>query len=348
MKSIARIPLALCAGVALAMAAPSAVCATASAQEVAAVSPAAASNQASDYASVILAKVNELRSSLGLAPVTRYVQLDAISQQWSEHMANTGQFAHRNLSGGGFPKGYRKLSENIAYRSGAPGEDVGAELFEQWRHSPGHYQNMVDPEVNSIGIGVAYQASNGQWYGTQNFAYYADPAGAGLTPTGSPSVPAPDKPSPAPSAAPKPDPKSTTEPTAAPKPEGTPGVTPAPQPSSEASAEPAPHASAAPSAKPSATPTPKAKAGAGGAKQVPVPVATPDRQVIALPTRGSTGGATASQTPEVVVAAPERSKSAPSADSLPMTGVSLGVAMVALGLTGAGVVAFTVRVRRRA
>ncbi len=55
-------------------------------------------------------------------------------------------------------------------RGGSGGGDIGARLFEQWRKSPGHYANMVAPDANALGIGLAYNSSTKSWYGTQNFA----------------------------------------------------------------------------------------------------------------------------------------------------------------------------------
>ena len=58
--------------------------------------------------------------------------------------------------------------------------DIGAQLFEQWRNSPGHYANMVSPDANALGIGLAYNSATKSWYATQNFAGYQNPTGSGL------------------------------------------------------------------------------------------------------------------------------------------------------------------------
>ncbi|WP_194948408.1 CAP domain-containing protein [Actinomyces trachealis] len=345
MKTTARIPLAFCAGLALAAAAPTMVCVPAVAQEAVAVSSAVASGQSAGYTSEILVKVNELRASLGLTPVTRYTQLDAVAQEWSEHMSSTRQFVHRDLGAGGFPAGYSRISENIAMRSGAPGEDVGAKIFNQWLTSTGHYENMTAPNVNSIGIGVTYNASTGTWYATQNFAAYADPAGAGLTPTDAATTPVPEKPTtpaPAPSqdGKPTPAPESTVKQSVAPTPAETPTTT-APKPSSAPSTEPTMRASVTPSASavPTTASTPKRATATTKA----------ERQVIALPTPGESGRASSPATPGVTVAAaPEHARSVSNTSALPMTGVSLGSALVSLGLAGVGVTSFAMRARRRA
>ena len=144
-----------------------------------AVLPADVNSKGAEYARTILNKVNELRTGLGLKPVTRIAELDAVAQDWSEQMASRNSMEHRPNFTDHYPQGWKGGSENVAWRS--DGGDVGALLFEQWLGSPPHYANMTDPNVDSLGIGIAYSPGNGSWYATQNFATYGDPLGAGLT-----------------------------------------------------------------------------------------------------------------------------------------------------------------------
>lgn len=141
--------------------------------------PAQVSQQGATYADTVLTKVNELRAGLGLQPVTRFQELDIVAQEWSEHQASTSTMGHRPDFTSAYPSGWTTGSENVAWRT--DGGDIGALIFDQWLNSPGHYQNMVNPDVNSIGIGFA-QTSDGRWYATQNFAAY-DPSNTPLTPT---------------------------------------------------------------------------------------------------------------------------------------------------------------------
>ena len=144
-----------------------------------AVLPADVNSKGAEYARTILNKVNELRTGLGLKPVTRIAELDAVAQDWSEQMASRNSMEHRPNFADHYPQGWKGGSENVAWRS--DGGDVGALLFEQWRNSSGHYTNMTDPNADSLGIGIAYNAGSGSWYATQNFATYGDPQAAGLT-----------------------------------------------------------------------------------------------------------------------------------------------------------------------
>ena len=133
-----------------------------------AVLPADVNSKGAEYARTILNKVNKLRTGLGLKPVTRIAELDAVAQDWSEQMASRNSMEHRPNFTDHYPQGWKGGSENVAWRS--DGGDVGALLFEQWRNSSGHYTNMTDPNADSLGIGIAY-----------NCATYGDPQPAGLT-----------------------------------------------------------------------------------------------------------------------------------------------------------------------
>ena len=57
--------------------------------------PAQATSEGAQYANTVLNKVNELRSSMGLQPVTRYQELDAVAQDWSEQQAAANNMSHR-------------------------------------------------------------------------------------------------------------------------------------------------------------------------------------------------------------------------------------------------------------
>ena len=64
-------------------------------------------------------------------------------------------------------------AENIAAGNGG-----AAPTFEQWRTSPGHNENMLDPGFTSIGIGRVYvENSYFGWYWTNNFSNWVDGTG---------------------------------------------------------------------------------------------------------------------------------------------------------------------------
>ena len=275
--------------------------------------PAQASADGAQYANTVLNKVNELRSSLGLQPVTRYQELDTVAQDWSEQQAAANNMSHRPDFTSAYPAGWTTGSENVAWRTA--GGDTGALIFDQWLNSPGHYKNMTDPNVNSIGIGFA-QTSDGRWYATQNFAAY-NVSNTTLTQTTSTTS------------------NTTTTTTNTTTTNDTPpSDTPAPQPTPETTSstpttETTPAAPVAPPAtettSPAAAPTPSAPATTATTKTVTA-TATPAKP---------------SSTP--AVAAP---KSTPTKSALATTGPSIAIAVVAAGLLGTG--SFLVMRRRQA
>ena len=273
--------------------------------------PAQVTSEGAQYADTVLNKVNELRSGLGLQPVTRYQELDAVAQDWSEQQAAANNMSHRPDFTSVYPQGWTTGSENVAWRT--TGGDTGALIFDQWLNSPGHYKNMVDPNVNSIGIGFA-QTSSGKWYATQNFAAY-NPSNTPLTPTTTSNTP--------PSTSNTPPTTDTTVPTPAPTPSETPSApTTETTPPTTQTAPPATATTA-----PGATPTPSA----------------PATTVTTKTTTTTATGTPAKPSSTPAVAAPGTTPTKP---ALATTGPSIAVAVVAAGLLGTG--AFLVMRRRQA
>ena len=270
--------------------------------------PAQVTSEGAQYADTVLNKVNELRSSLGLQPVTRYQELDAVAQDWSEQQAAANNMSHRPDFTSVYPKGWTTGSENVAWRTA--GGDTGALIFEQWLNSPGHYKNMTDPDVNSIGIGFA-QTSDGRWYATQNFAAY-NVSNSTLTPsttTTTNTTTTTTKSNTPPSTTDTP-PTDTTVPGPTPTPETTPST-----PSTETTAP-------APTAPPTSETT--------------TPASTPSAPATTVTTETvTTTGTPAKPSATPVVAAP---RTTPTKPALATTGPSIAVAVVAAGLLGTGAV----------
>ena len=268
--------------------------------------PAQLTSEGAQYANTVLNKVNELRSSMGLQPVTRYQELDAVAQDWSEQQAAANNMSHRPDFTSVYPKGWTTGSENVAWRTA--GGDTGALIFEQWLNSPGHYKNMTDPNVNSIGIGFA-QTSDGRWYATQNFAAY-NVSNSTLTPSTTTTT------------------NTTTTTTKSNTPPKTndnpPADTPATEPTPETtSSTPSTETTApAPVVPPTTESTPAA------------PTASAPATTVTTETVTTTGSpAKPSATP--VVAAP---RTTPTKPALATTGPSIAVAVAAAGLLGTGAV----------
>ena len=270
--------------------------------------PAQVTSEGAQYADTVLNKVNELRSSLNLQPVTRYQELDAVAQDWSEQQAAANNMSHRPDFTSAYPSGWTTGSENVAWRTA--GGDTGAQIFNQWLNSPGHYKNMTDPNVNSIGIGFA-QTSDGKWYATQNFAAY-NVSTSTLTPsttTTTNTTTTTTKSNTPPKTTDTP-PTDTTVPSPTPTPETTPST-----PSTETTAP-------APTAPPTSETT--------------TPASTPSAPATTVTTQTvTTTGTPAKPSATPVVAAP---RTTPTKPALATTGPSIAVAVAAAGLLGTGAV----------
>ena len=270
--------------------------------------PAQVTSEGAQYANTVLNKVNELRSSMDLQPVTRYQELDAVAQDWSEQQAAANNMSHRPDFTSAYPSGWTTGSENVAWRTA--GGDTGAQIFNQWLNSPGHYKNMTDPNVNSIGIGFA-QTSDGKWYATQNFAAY-NVSNSTLTPsttTTTNTTTTTTKSNTPPKTTDTP-PTDTTVPGPTPTPETTPST-----PSTETTAP-------APTAPPTSETT--------------TPASTPSAPATTVTTETvTTTGTPAKPSATPVVAAP---RTTPTKPALATTGPSIAVAVAAAGLLGTGAV----------
>ena len=269
--------------------------------------PAQVTSEGAQYADTVLNKVNELRSGLGLQPVTRYQELDAVAQDWSEQQAAANNMSHRPDFTSAYPSGWTTGSENVAWRTA--GGDTGALIFDQWLNSPGHYKNMTDPNVNSIGIGFA-QTSDGKWYATQNFAAY-NVSNSTLTPstTTTTNTTTTTKSNTPPKTNDNP-PTDTTVPSPTPTPETTPST-----PATETTAP-------APVVPPTTESTPAAPTASAPATTVTTETVT-------------TTGTPAKPSATPAVAAP---RTTPTKPALATTGPSIAVAVVAAGLLGTGAV----------
>ena len=331
MRTPARFPLALTAA-ALAAAAP---LAAASATPVpqgpvvvaaAVASPTPDSAEGEAYAATILGRVNELRASMGRAPLVRYVQLDAAAQAQSEQMAADGAVSHRPNFANSYPAGSSSSAEIVAVQAKADGADVAGQIVDQWMASEEDRAKMTAADANAVGIGIAYSPSTDSWYVTQSLAAYPDAAASGLTRTdGAPTAPQ------EPSASASPDPTTPA----------------APDPSTPEAAEEAPAAPEKPSAPPSAAqqPTAQATRQAAGATAA---AGTSDPGALPVDNAPADDSASAGSSPAPVAVAPPPDDSKRTSSSgwgpLPVTGVTLTGLVLAAGLLGAG---FTLRGFRR-
>jgi hypothetical protein len=116
----------------------------------------------------LLALANEARAARGAGPLHWDPALAAAARQHCLRMAAEGPIAHRyggelDLSerAGHAGAHFSLIEENVAI-----GPDAAA-IHEEWMHSPGHRTNLLNPEVDRLGVAVV--ASRGVLYAVADY-----------------------------------------------------------------------------------------------------------------------------------------------------------------------------------
>jgi uncharacterized protein YkwD len=122
-----------------------------------------------DATSVAVFNLTNLdRAGAGLPALAPNGQLTCLAQGWSQHMAATGSFGHRDLNAvigsPGYAGVYHTLGENILY---GPASMSAVAMNTAWMNSPDHRANILSGAYSSMGIGLAYVG--GTVYATENF-----------------------------------------------------------------------------------------------------------------------------------------------------------------------------------
>jgi uncharacterized protein YkwD len=117
----------------------------------------------------LLAAANEARANQGLPPVRLDPVLSEASAQHAREMANHADISHQfdgepELATRGANAGahFSLISENVGE---APSSVI---IHDLWMHSPGHRANLLDPNVDSIGIAIVTR--DNQLYAVEDFA----------------------------------------------------------------------------------------------------------------------------------------------------------------------------------
>jgi uncharacterized protein YkwD len=117
--------------------------------------------------------VNVMRKEKGLKPLVFASDLLAVARKHSEDMGDRNFFEHVNPDGKSpFDRikaagiGYDYAAENIQYSQGF--DDPASVAADGWRNSPGHYHNIITPELSESAIGSAVMP-DGRVYFTQVF-----------------------------------------------------------------------------------------------------------------------------------------------------------------------------------
>ncbi|MDY0305694.1 MAG: CAP domain-containing protein [Desulfovibrio aminophilus] len=110
----------------------------------------AAPSMAGGFEDELLARINAYRQEHGLAALHRDAVLDRLALSHSRGMERGGKLSHD-----GFDERFARADSNHCV------ENVGLRLpdpspgrqFEGWRDSPGHDENLLDPDIRRAGLG---------------------------------------------------------------------------------------------------------------------------------------------------------------------------------------------------
>lgn len=116
-------------------------------------------------------QLNQSRKEAGLPALNWDERLAEAAREHSQRMADTNELGH-------VLKGEQSVAERVAGKDvhfNRSGENVGYDtdfndLHRSWMDSPPHRENILNPNYNVVGIGVAH-TDDGLWYGTQDFAH---------------------------------------------------------------------------------------------------------------------------------------------------------------------------------
>ncbi len=125
-----------------------------------------------------LGLINNYRAANGLPGLQLSESLSGAADYHSVDMANKDYFSHSLASG--VTWGQNIANHGYTYNTYqgeniAAGNESASATFNQWRNSPGHNANMLNPNFKAIGIGRAYNGNaTYDWYWTTTFGGYVD------------------------------------------------------------------------------------------------------------------------------------------------------------------------------
>ena len=113
----------------------------------------------------VVAGSNQLRAEKGLPPLANNESLSAYATIRAQESAAQGKnFQHVRPAGEGKWSDNRYFEGNrgAAAENLAAGSAEAATTVNQWRNSPGHYANIMNPNLKALGVGY-HQDTNAHW-----------------------------------------------------------------------------------------------------------------------------------------------------------------------------------------
>lgn len=124
-----------------------------------------------EFANEVLRLVNIEREKLGVSPLSMSSELLKVATVKSQDIVDHNYFSHTSPTFGGLRElleyhsiTYRRAGENLATGQKTPESVVNA-----WMNSEGHRTNIMNPEFNTIGVGIVAGGMYGGYTWTQLF-----------------------------------------------------------------------------------------------------------------------------------------------------------------------------------
>ena len=117
----------------------------------------------------IVRLVNQVRRENGAPELT----VNAALMDAAQHCASLRVAYHQNkveceaVAASGYPHGF---GSNITAFTNVPASEIAGRAVENWRNSPGHFQTMINPDCDTIGVGISTDEG-----GTICFLFVGDP-----------------------------------------------------------------------------------------------------------------------------------------------------------------------------
>ena len=124
----------------------------------------------------LFVRVNGFRTDQHLLALERRADLDRVARAHSEDMVRRGFFAHQNPDGEMWWQrmeragvaGFTMAGENVAQSNQ---RDPNTAVFEGWKASPAHRENLMARPYNTTGVGIA-RHPDGRLFYTQLYVTF--------------------------------------------------------------------------------------------------------------------------------------------------------------------------------
>lgn len=127
--------------------------------------------QETDFEKQVFQLVNQERAQRNLKPLTWNDQLAQVARAHSKDMSERNFMSHTNPDGlSPFDRmknsgiRYTMAAENIA-----AGQPTPEAVMEGWMNSPGHRENILNPDLTELGVGFYQGSGSYRYYWTQCF-----------------------------------------------------------------------------------------------------------------------------------------------------------------------------------